>query len=304
MKKLVSQQSVSVVIPTYNGRQLLEKNLPAVVACLRSGDEIIIVDDASSDDTIEWLRQFETKGLKKNSEKKIKLTVYRNSTNLRFAKSCNRGVELAKYQLIFLLNNDVSPHLNVLKYLVPYFDHDLVFAVGCLEMELAQNVKKNGNRQTKPLKGGKNKLWFKRGLFVHSRADDFSSGQTGWVSGGSGLFSKRKWLKLRGFDPDYFPAYWEDIDLSYRARKKGWQILFEEKAIVDHNHSSTNQDVFGQGQIEIDSFKNSFHFLWKNGSVLHKLLFLSWLPYHLWFTNSKTKGRFLTGLRLFLSGGA
>lgn len=276
---------VSVVIPTYNGQQLLEKNLPAVLNCLHDGDEVVIVDDASTDQTLSWLKnQFATKswtytihnkkyytqvGAFTNTNKKIRILVVLNKRNLRFGRSCNRGVLLAKYNLIFLLNNDVSPHRDVLKHLLPYFNDKQVFAVGPLEIE-----RHAGNQ-----KGGKNKIWFEKGLFVHSRADDYQSGETAWVSGGSGLFDKKKWLTLDGFDPSFAPAYWEDIDLSYRARKKGWKVVFEEKAIVDHNHESTNQDVFGNRQIATMSWKNADLFTKKHANFFQKIYYLLWKPY-------------------------
>src|SRR5574340_335967 len=128
-------KKISVIIPNYNGQKLLAKNLPNVVDCLRHGDEIIIVDDASTDDSVMWLeKQFKTKkwsvkqrgqkivlriGQIQSKIKKIRVTIVTNHRNLRFAKSCNRGVELAKNQFVLLLNNDVSPHQNVLTHLLP-----------------------------------------------------------------------------------------------------------------------------------------------------------------------------------------
>jgi len=270
-------KNVSVVIPTYNGKKLLEKHLPAVFLCMRKGDELIIIDDASSDGTADWL------------EKKYQnIKILSNKENLRFAATANRGVKLAKYNLVFLVNNDVTPHKDCLKYLIPHFEDKKVFAVGCLEIE-------------KNELGGKNKLEFKRGLFVHFRATEFSSGETAWVSGGSGMFDRNKWLKLGGFNLDYYPAYWEDVDLSFRARKKSWKILFEAKAQVDHRHEITNKSVFGQEKIEVMSIKNSLVFLWKNASLTQKFLHLFWLPYHLTITNKKMHGNFLKGFLKYLS---
>lgn len=261
----MTTQSVSAVIPTYNGRHLLEKNLPAVLRCLRTGDELVIVDDASTDDTVAWLaKEIEPK----TQEKKISFKVIHNDKNLRFGASVNKGVATASHDFIFLLNNDVSPHEDVLDYLLPHFEDSTVFAVGCLETE--------GTKQ-----GGKNKLWFDKGLFIHSRVGEFATGPTAWASGGSALYDKKKWLELGGFDKAYYPAYWEDIDLSFRARKKGWKVLFESKAKVNHNHESTNTDVFGQQKIENMSWQNAHRFVWRNGTIWQKIANLLWRPY--WF---------------------
>jgi len=282
------KKHVSAVIPTYNGLTLLKKNLPAVFKALNDQDEVVIVDDASDDQTIAWVAEkFTTKNWKMKTKsgivkvkigkqsldgKEIRVVVVKNHKNLRFAKSCNKGVEVAKYDYILLLNNDVSPHANFLLPLLAHFDDPQVFGVGCKEIE------KNQGHIT----SGKNTLQFKRGMFIHSRAKDFDFGPTAWVSGGSGVFDRQKWSELNGFDPDFAPAYWEDIDLSYRARKRGWLVLFEPKAVVDHNHESTNINVFGSQQMYQMSWKNANLFTHKHANFGQKIIYQLFKPYWKW----------------------
>lgn len=273
---------VSFIIPTYNGKKLLEKNLPAVLQAARLRDEVVIVDDASTDKTLVWLRsRYKLKLIKRHADfdvwqaspgingKRVQMTVVHNHTNLRFAASVNRGVELSHHPYVFLLNNDVKPHRDVLKYLLPHFQDPEIFAVGCHEHEAAQGG----------ISGGKNQLWFERGLFQHARADDYETGSTAWASGGSALFDKAKWLELGGFDLAYYPAYWEDVDLSYRARLKGWKVWFEARAEVDHNHETTNADVFGQERIGRLSWQHAQYFTKKNGDWWQRLQYRLWQPY-------------------------
>jgi GT2 family glycosyltransferase len=273
---------VTCIIPTYNGRQLLEKHLPAVEKALKKGDELLIADDASTDDTLIWLKQrydLEETTTSKNIErvnaifsgkhKDVDVTVMSNIKNKRFAATCNEAALIAKHDLLLLLNNDVEPSKNIIDVLAPHFVNKDVFGVGCLEDE-------HGNV------GGKNILWFERGLFRHNRAPNFTTGETAWVSGGSGMFSKAKWEKLGGFDVGFYPAYWEDVDISFRARQKGWKILFDEKAHVEHIHESTNASVFGQQLMKKLSWRHGQYFTWKNGNLLQKLQFLLWWPYNQW----------------------
>lgn len=271
---------VSAVIPTYSGRKLLQKYLPAVFAGLRSGDELVIVEDTGPDDTVPWLiKQFKLapakapfagidlyRGDYNSGQKKISVALVYNQQNQRFGETANRGVKVAKHDLIFLINSDVAPRKTVLNFLLPYFEDEAVFGVGPLEIEHGK-------------KSGKNKLWFERGMFIHSKAEDLKSGETAWVSGGSGLFDRKKWLKIGGFDKLYYPAYWEDIDLSWQARKHGWKVFFEAKAVVDHNHETTNSTVFGQRRMEQMSWRNANKFVWKNGDFWQKLSHLLWTPY-------------------------
>jgi GT2 family glycosyltransferase len=283
--------SVSVVIPNYNGQHLMEQNLPAVFDALKDGDEVVIVDDASTDQSVIWLRQKFNLHVKeqhqdyallsgkwKNKSKNGTILLVQNKNNLRFGASCNRGVTVSTHPYVFLLNTDVAPKPDVLEMALPHFQDQKVFAVGCLEKE------KHGKRI---LEGGKNQLWFQRGMFFHSRAANFSTGETAWVSGGSGIFDKEKWQKLGGFDKVYAPAYWEDIDLSFQARKRGWKVLFDQRAVVDHNHETTNQTAFGQRRIAKMSWKNADTFVLKNGSLVQKIQHYLWKPF--WFYKRHTQ---------------
>jgi len=96
-------------------------------------------------------------------------------------------------------------------------------------------------------------------------------------------------------DTIYKPAYWEDIDLCWRARKKGWKILFEPKSIVYHKHETTNIRELGKRKMEVAAYKNQILFVWKNIRSWQLLQHFIWLPYHLIFTTIKSKGLFLIG---------
>lgn len=287
---------ISVVIPTYNGQKLLAKNLPSVLKSLQAQDEVIIVDDHSQDSTQSWLLekfnlkkialpQIKNKNFKQDAElysgsnKNLTVKLLINKKNLRFAQTVNQGFFVANNNLVWLLNNDVAPQIEARKFLVKHFEQKNVFAVGCLEIE----------KNLGGIKGGKNKLWFEKGLFMHSRAKDFKTGETAWASGGSAMFDRNKWLKIGGLDKKYYPAYWEDIDISTSAKKQGWQVLFEEKAVVNHNHESTNKDVFGLKKLEEISWRNANKFTLKQGSFWQKIANLLWRPYWLYQRNKKNK---------------
>ncbi|AKM81444.1 MAG: hypothetical protein UT13_C0001G0482 [Candidatus Pacebacteria bacterium GW2011_GWF2_38_9] len=280
-------KNVSIVIPSYKGVHLYEKNLQSVLDCMRDKDELVVVDDASGpeDDTISWFeKKFNIKltsaspvegtdlflGEYKTADKTLRIVLLVNQSNQRFGASSNRGFAASKYDLVFLINNDVAPYKDCLKYLIPHFENENVFAVGCLEHEKHVNEI-----------GGRNKLWFERGMFLHSRYKDLSAGETAWASGGSAMFRKSIFEKIGGFDKLYYPAYWEDIDLSFQARKLGYSVLFEPRAEVDHNHETTNKSVFGEKKMRDMSWNNAKKFTWKNANLWQKISFLLWQPY--WF---------------------
>ena len=276
---------LSIVIPNWNGKRLLEKNLPTVVkACqkwAKTGWEIIVVDDASTDESVAFLRK---------NYPQVKVVVHQK--NQRFAAACNSGFKAAKGKIVILLNNDVSPEPGFLNPLIKHFENPRVFAVGCKEKDL-----KSG----KIIWSGRGVMQFKRGLVIHWRAKDQNQKTTFWVSAWSGAYNREKWQEIGGMDTLFRPAYEEDRDISYRAVKHGWKILFEPKSVVNHHHETTNIEAFGPQKIKIISFKNQFLFVWKNITDLRYMLsHFSWLPYHLIFTNFRTQGLLFVGFLMAL----
>lgn len=266
---------VSIVIPTYNGKSLLKKNLPQVIKAA-SGAEIVVVDDASTDGTAEFI---------KNKFPKVKLV--QHTKNLRFAESCNSGVWAAKGEVVILLNSDVVPQKGFLKPLLKHFEDGGVFSVGCKEV-----AQENGKKVVSGRTEGK----FARGFLVHWRPKNQESRETLWTFGGSMAVDKSKYLTIDGMDPLFAPAYWEDIDLCWRARQRGWKVIFEKDAVVYHNHETTNVNVFGKSKIEEIALRNQILFVWKNIRGMDLLRHFMWLPYHLIITSLRTKGMFIVSL--------
>lgn len=251
---------ISVVIPNYNGKENLKNNLPRVLVALEKSNletELIIIDDASTDGSIDLLRRGFTN-----------IKTIENITNLGFAESCNIGVKAAKSKIVVLLNTDVYPDENFLKFLTRHFDTKQVFAVGCLEKTIDKNGNVIGVR-------GVGKLFFKNGIFQHSPGD-LNSDETDWVCGGSGAFRRSMFLELNGFDKRFAPFYWEDIDLSYRAKLKGYQLIFEKKSVVYHQHiEGSIAKKYSKEEISEISFRNQIKFTKKHiKSLGQKLKFL------------------------------
>lgn len=266
--------NLSVIIPNYNGEELLKKNLPKVFDAASSYEdgeiEIIVIDDFSTDNSIEILEK-----LKSELESKyphIKLKIIKNDKNLGFSSNVNKGIKSANGDILILLNTDVVPRKDFLKPLLSHFSDPKMFAVGCLDESI-----ENGKKM---LRGRGIGSW-KRGFLAHSRGD-VNKTNTLWVSGGSGAFRKSVWDYLGGFDELYNPFYWEDIDLSYRALKSGYKILFEPRSIVVHEHEKgAIKEKFSASQIKAIAYRNQFVFVWKNATDLDlQFLHLLWFPYH------------------------
>ncbi len=225
----------SIVIPNWKGRKLLEKNLPAVLATKPS--EVIIVDDASPDDSNEFLE--------KNYPQ---VKIIKHQMNLGFGAGCNSGVKAAKGEIVVLLNLDVVPEKEALEKILPNFEDEKVFAVSFNELQWSWA-----------------KILWQKGTIEHQPGPKTKKTHlSAWANGGSAAFKKSVWQKLGGFDSLYHPFYWEDIDLSYRAWKRGYQILWEPKAIVHHQHEAIIGKYFSKKYIDFLSERNRLLFIWKN----------------------------------------
>lgn len=288
--------NISIVIPNYNGEDLLKKNLPKVFEAVNyyfqennQKVEIIIVDDGSTDASASVISRLRSKA----SARQANLKFIKNEKNLGFSSTVNKGVKTARGEIVVLLNTDVYPENNFLDPLIKHFNDPQVFAVGCLDKSIDLPAGKAGLPAGKAGNGkvvlrGRGIGKWDRGFLVHSRGD-INDTNTLWASGGSAAFRKSIWEKLGGFNELYNPFYWEDIDLSYRALKSGYKVLFEEKSVVYHEHTrgaiKTNYSEF---QIKTIAYKNQFIFAWENATDLNlQILHFLFLPYH--FTKALTR---------------
>lgn len=246
--------SVSVVIPNWNGETKLKNNLPQVLK-LKNILEVIVSDDASTDNSVEILE--------KNFPE---VKVVRREKNGGFSSNVNLGVKNAKGDLVFLLNTDAAPEPDCLKYLLGHFENKSVFSISC-------NV-------------GGSWSWarWKKGWFWHNqygRENDTEAHQTLWASGGSGIFRKDLWTELGGLDELMNPFYVEDVDLGYRATKRGYINIFEPKAHVSHyKEKGVIEENFSKTRVRDVTERNTLILIWKNitgsGMVFDHIWFLGW----------------------------
>jgi GT2 family glycosyltransferase len=235
--------TVSIVLPNWNGAHLMRKHLPHVLAA-SPGAEVIVSDDASSDDSLAALKgEFPS------------VRVVASSVRHGFAGNVNRGVAAAHGDIVVLLNTDVRPTKGFLVPLMKHFSDPQVFAVGCLE-------------ESHDLGGivlrGRGEARWRRGFFIHTKGN-VAGHDTAWVSGGSGAFRRSIWNILGGMDELFNPFYWEDIDLSYRARKAGYRLDFEPKARVGHFHEEGKiKSEYTASEVKRFAYRNQFIFIWKN----------------------------------------
>jgi len=227
---------IDIIIPSFNGKYLLEKHLPEIIKNTDQLHKIIVVDNGSTDDTVTWLAQ-----------KYPEIEVVRNKTNLGFTKPVNQGVAVSKSEYLILMNNDVHPGKDYLKNIFKFFEDDKLFAVSF-----------NENESSWPLVSWKDgKLQFSRG------EDKDHPRYSAWASGGSAIFRRSIWDKVGGLNEMYAPFYWEDIGIGYRAWKMGYKIIWGNSSIVYHQHESTSKKL-NPNYVSLIKQRNELLFTWAN----------------------------------------
>ena len=232
---------VSVVIPNFNGEDLLKKNLPYIFTAMNNKSnnivEIIVVDDGSWDKSVKLL-----------ADDFPAVRVIKHKINRGFSSSVNMGVRMAKGDLVVLLNTDVIPTENFLTTVFSHFDDKKIFAVSLHEKGFGY------------AKGRFEAGYIQLGMGEETKTPHSSF----YVSGGSGVFRRSIWMELGGLDEKLLsPFYWEDFDICYRAEKRGYINLWEPSGVVEHHHESTISKL-SKKYVQRVRERNQLLVIWKN----------------------------------------
>lgn len=273
------ERDISIVIPTWNGKDILAQFLPSVFcACEQYAGrtEVVIIDDGSTDGTLDFLK-----------ENFKQARIVHLDKNHGYGYACNEGVSRAQYDLIVLLNNDVEVRKDFLAYLAPYFEDSAVFAVRIRVFPYEQmNEIESGALKPKT-------VWirgeFKLGFISYPAKKTCLVSETPHgafaFSVGAGAFAidKQKWLALGGFDNLYQPFYAEETDIAYRALKRGWKIPYEPRSIVYHKGEGfTITKAKPSWYIRLIGERNRYFLVWKNlTGIEYTVLHIIFVPFRL-----------------------
>jgi GT2 family glycosyltransferase len=240
------KKSVSVIIPNYNGRQLLKEYLPYALEAIKNAGtiyEIIIVDDCSTDNSVEMIR---------TDFPWARLII--NPQNRGFSHACNQGIDAAQYELIFLLNSDVKLSPDYFEHQWKYFSQPDTFGVMGRIIDMEGDHIQDAARMPKF-----NGLKLKTGYFYYTdNADDRL--YTMYLSGANALIDATKLKEIGGFDEIFSPFYSEDMELSIRAWRLNWKCYYEHKAICRHQLSATTKNYKTPQWVKRVYFRNRFYF--------------------------------------------
>jgi len=237
---------VSVIVPTWNGRTLLSECVEALRASIGPSFEVIVVDDASTDDTWEWLGRQTEPWLRR----------VRNSVNSGFARSMNAGFRAARGQWLVALNNDTRVRPEFLAELVRAAETGFDMAAPRVLLQARPELDSAG---IIPLRDGGS---IERGRDRPVAAPEYlGPAEVFGPSASACLYSRRLIEATGGFDED-FHAYFEDVDLAWRARHAGFRCTYWPAAIVEHHHSATWGRLSDRKLFLLE--RNRLWTLWKN----------------------------------------
>ncbi len=217
---------LSVVILNWNGRRHLERYLPSVVAHTEGDAEVIVADNGSADDSLQWLRlNYPDVG------------VIRLDRNYGFAGGYNRALKEIKSEYVLLLNSDVEVTAGWWQPLVEVLDTES--DVAAVAPKLLADMERTKFEYAGAAGGFIDYLGypFCRGRILSYVEED--GGQYNdrrdifWASGAAMCCRREVFESLGGFDEDFF-AHMEEIDLQWRMQLAGWRIVVEPKSVVYH----------------------------------------------------------------------
>jgi GT2 family glycosyltransferase len=217
---------VSIIIPHYNQVEYLKRLLPSVANQTFQDYEVIIIDDFSPDRSAPGQ-------IKELIEGYPRMRLVENAENLRFVKTCNKGIELAKGDYVCLLNQDTEVESNFVQRNVEIMDADpSIGGLSCIIVD----------------KDGKN--WFTGGKFDKGRpvnlVDDFGGVRTVDFVAGTACFYRKEVFDKIGLFEENFAMYHEDIEFCLRMKAKTSYkaCMFGEKLVLHYITASMPRGDF------------------------------------------------------------
>lgn len=247
-------REVSIVIPNYNGKHFLKNCLQSVFAQDIENQEVIVVDNGSTDGSLEYLNTFPG------------VRVIALDKNYGFCYAVNVGIKASESEYVILLNNDTEVDRN--------FASELLHAI--------EGDEKIFSCSSKMIQFHNRGLMDDAGDYYCALGWAFGRGKGGFVDqykepadvfaacAGAAVYRKKLLESLGYFDEKHF-AYLEDIDIGYRARIYGYRNVYAPGAIVYHVGSGFSGSAHNAFKVKLSS-RNNIYLIYKNMPFLQIIL--------------------------------
>lgn len=261
---------LSVIIPSRNGAQTLSDHLPTVCEEARRVEgtcEVIVIDDASD--------EAEDRSADIVAAEAPLARFLRQTTPGGFARTVNVGARAASGEALLFLNNDMHPEPGAFETLLRELERrDQVFSIS----PVIENLSGAFPESTTRVRWNRGVL---DALFPGRRGQpppgDSESREIAYACGGAFACRRRAFEELGGFPELHSPFYWEDADIGWRARRRGWSNLEIGDARVLHDHSRTIGSLYSARQIRTTYERNRLLFTW-----VHTVGLAAWTSHLAW----------------------
>lgn len=215
---------ISVIIPTWNGKQHLQTCLDALLRQTCGNFETILVDNGSRDGTAAFVR-----------ERYPWVKLVELSENRGFSGGNNRGLTECRGEYIVTLNNDTRVSAVFLEELLTAARRDPAIGIVAAKM---LNFHRTGRIDSVGVKATTSGMGQNIGVGEHDSGQYDLPGEVFGACAGAALYRRTMLDAIGFFDEDFF-AYYEDLDLAWRGRLSGWRCVSAPRAVVWHVHSAT-----------------------------------------------------------------
>lgn len=235
----------SLLILNYNGLRLLEGCFDTLGEATGYGQrhDVYLIDNGSTDQSLTY------------TETKYPWVKIIRAPRNAFLFTYNDVIPDLDTEAILLLNNDILVEPDFIEPLLYHLEQPDVFSVNTRVL--------TGDRVT--AQGSRAEGGFHRGFWYYNQLPDIERTSTSFFGlGGQAAFSRSKYLELGGFDELLWPLYHEDIDLSYRAWRRGWRVLYEPSSVLYHLGGQTSNSKYKRDELNAIVSQNTFLIQWKN----------------------------------------
>jgi GT2 family glycosyltransferase len=269
---------IAVIVPNWNGADELAACLDSLLEQTQKA-RVIVVDNGSSDGSLELLKKYPD------------IEVIRHGTNRGYAGGVNPGFKRAidlRLDYAAAFNNDAVADKDWLKHLAETLDGQPEVGVAACKILNADGtcIDSTGDYYTTwglPYPRGRDEANINK---YDDQTDIFAA------SGGASLYRVKTLEEIGLLDEDFF-AYYEDVDLSFRAQLAGWKVRYVPEAVVYHQISATSSKI--KGFATYQTMKNLPWLFWKNvpGRFMFNMLPRFFLAHSLFYFRAITRGQFI-----------
>ncbi|SHJ17587.1 glycosyltransferase family 2 protein [Parasporobacterium paucivorans] len=286
----MTQPKVTVIIPNYNGLKFLKPCMESLVKQNYPDYEILIMDNASTDGSIEYIR-----------EKFPRVNLVCLDKNYGFTGAVNKGIELTESPYFILLNNDTEVEPDFVGELVKAIEKsDKIFSCNSKMINFYDREVMDDAGDLYAIVGWAFQKGTGQSIYKYNKDKSIFS-----ACGGASIYRKKVIDEIGALDPAHF-AYLEDVDLGYRAKIYGYRNMYCSKSIVYHVGSGTSGSKYNSFKVKLTA-RNSIYLNYKNMPIIQLVLnflflLLGFAVKALYFKKIGFGRDYLEGLKEGLSG--